>query len=89
MTHEEKKHPAAIDIDRVKMYDDSKVDGLVNALLLTFGVIMLIVPLWVLDIIESTHYRLAFISCAIVLFLLLIAGLTAAKPSEALAGTAA
>jgi len=60
-----------------------------NFFLLTLGLVMLICPLWVLDYLQGTEERLGFISGAIVLFLLLISSLTSAKPSEALAGTAA
>ena len=83
------REPANIDKRTVFMYSDARVDLVVTVLLLVLGLVMLIVPLWILDVIRNTQYRLAFISCAIVIFLLLISGLTAARPSEALAGTAA
>jgi sterol desaturase/sphingolipid hydroxylase (fatty acid hydroxylase superfamily) len=70
-------------------YSDSYLDAFVHLLQLIVGVLMLIGPLWILNAIQDPHGKLAFISGAMVLFLLIITVLTAAKASEALAATAA
>lgn len=53
------------------------------------GMIMLIVPLWVLAVTHGTMARLGVITGFIMFFLALVAFATVARPFESLAATAA
>lgn len=68
---------------------DGLIERFVTILVTTFGLLMLIVPLWILAYVHSTAVKLGVISGFVVLFLVLISFATVAKPSETLAATAA
>jgi hypothetical protein len=77
------------DSKTIRYYSDRRVDMFADIVLLGLGLVLLICPLWVLDVVRNTECRLAFISCSILIFMLLVSLLTPAGPSEALAATAA
>lgn len=68
---------------------DARVDGCIGITITILGMIMLILPLWILAITEGTIERLSIIIGFIVLFLCLIAFTTVARPFESLAAAAA
>jgi hypothetical protein len=73
----------------IRYYSDGRADLFADMVLLGLGLLMLICPLWILEVIGNIHCRLAFISCSILVFMLLVSLLTPARPSEAFAATAA
>ena len=68
---------------------DEKIDTFVNVVIGAFGLLMLVIPLWILFSIASTKYQLVAITLFITLFMGSIQSFTIARPSEALAATAA
>lgn len=68
---------------------DEKIDTFVNVVIGAFGLLMLVIPLWILFSIASTKYQLVAITLFIMLFMGSIQSFTIAKPFEALAATAA
>ena len=68
---------------------DSRIDSYIGITITIFGMIMLIIPLWILTIIEGTMKRLGVITGFVVLFLCFIAFTSVAKPFESLAAAAA
>lgn len=68
---------------------DARIDKFVAATITVLGMIMLIVPLWVLASTHGTMRRLGVITGFVVLFLALVAFTTVARPFESLAAAAA
>ncbi|EKG10199.1 hypothetical protein MPH_12799 [Macrophomina phaseolina MS6] len=73
----------------VIVYDDDLVDKLVMGIILFLGLIMLLVPAWLLNQIPSHTVRLGIISGFISLFVGLLLLVTPSKPFETMVGTAA
>lgn len=73
----------------VSYYSDKRMDEFASSFIVTAGVIMLIVPLWILQSLESPTYKLVVITLFIFAFLLTLSFAMAAKPFEALGATAA
>jgi ABC-type uncharacterized transport system fused permease/ATPase subunit len=68
---------------------DKRIDIFIGITITLLGMMMLIVPLWVLAVTHSTMARLAVITGFITAFLALVAITTVARPFESLAVTAA
>ncbi|KAF1948719.1 hypothetical protein CC80DRAFT_485693 [Byssothecium circinans] len=75
--------------DLLHYTSDSRVDAFVAATVTFLGMVMLIVPLWVLAVTHGTMKRLGVITGFVVLFLGLVAFTTVARPFESLAAAAA
>jgi len=68
---------------------NEKLEKFVTVIICLVGLIMLIVPLWILTYVKGMKERLGIITGCLVLFLLLIQGVSIARPFETLAATAA
>ncbi|KAF2866603.1 hypothetical protein BDV95DRAFT_204083, partial [Massariosphaeria phaeospora] len=68
---------------------DARIDVFVGGTVLVLGMIMLIVPLWILAITQGTMERLGVITGFVVLFLALMAFSTGAGPVHCFAAAAA
>lgn len=68
---------------------DAKIDNSIGITITIMGMLMLIVPLWVLNGTNGPRAKLGVITGFIVLFLGLIAFTTVARPFESLAAAAA
>ncbi|KAF2658978.1 hypothetical protein K491DRAFT_651838 [Lophiostoma macrostomum CBS 122681] len=85
-----KKPPPSADHDEAIHYSsDRRIDAFIGVAVTIMGMLMLIVPLWVLAVTEGMLKRLGVITGFVVLFLCLVAFATVAKPFEALAAAAA
>lgn len=78
-----------IEDENIHYASDQRIEFFVNVVITLMGMVMLILPLWVLAIVERTTYRLAFITTFLALFLCLVSFTTVAKPFESLGATAA
>lgn len=67
---------------------DEPVDAIASGGVFIVGAIMLIIPLWILAIVEDMFRRLAIITAFIALLLMVLTSATLAKPFEILATTA-
>jgi hypothetical protein len=67
----------------------ARIDGCIGITITLLGMIMLVIPLWILAVTEGMMERLGVITGFIVLFLGLIAFTTVARPFESLAAAAA
>jgi hypothetical protein len=83
------RKPSKIQDDNIHYSSDQRIDLFVNVIMTSMGMIMLILPLWVLAFVERTTYRLAIITTFLALFLCLVSFATVAKPFESLGATAA
>jgi hypothetical protein len=75
--------------EEIHYSSDSKIDTSIGITITILGMLMLIVPLWVLNETNGARTRLAVITTFIVIFLGLIAFTTVVKPFESLAAAAA
>jgi hypothetical protein len=75
--------------EEIHYSSDTKIDNSIGITITILGMLMLIVPLWVLNETNGTRTRLGVITGFIVLFLGLIAFTTVARPFESLAAAAA
>ncbi|KAF8849149.1 hypothetical protein BDZ45DRAFT_708960 [Acephala macrosclerotiorum] len=66
-----------------------RIDKLVSGIILLAGLLMLVVPLWILQFLSNNVVRLGVITTFVVLFLVVVATISGAKPYESLAATAA
>jgi hypothetical protein len=66
-----------------------RIDKLVSGIILVAGLVMLVVPLWILQFLGDNVVRLGVITAFVVLFLVVVATIAGAKPYESLAATAA
>ena len=69
--------------------DNERVGQFVSAIVIFAGLVMLVAPLWVLEFVDGSVRRLGLITGFIVLFLVLVATVSEARPFESLAATAA
>jgi hypothetical protein len=75
--------------ENIQYVSERRLSHIVSATVITVGLVMLIVPLWVLEVVSpQPYYKLGIISGFIVLFLGMTAYATAARPFETLAATA-
>ena len=68
---------------------DKRIDMFVALIITIVGLLMLIVPLWVLAFVGKTTYRLAIITAFVVIFLCFVSFTTVARPFETLGAAAA
>lgn len=85
-----KKNAAFNDPEAIFFQSEEKVRILDTTIVLVIGLFMLLTPIWVLGLlVKHTKARLGIISAFITLFLFGIQAVTAGKPGETLAATAA
>jgi hypothetical protein len=84
-----KPPPSTEEDDMIHYSSDRRIDACIGVTVTIMGMLMLIVPLWVLAVTEGMMQRLGVITGFVVLFLCLVAFATVAKPFEALAAAAA
>lgn len=77
------------DQDVITYSDDKRIDRFVTVLIVGVGTIMLLVPMWILQALSNSNYKLAVITAFVAVFLGLVSYATVAKPFETLAATAA
>ncbi len=77
------------DKDLVLTISDKRIDRFITCLVVGVGTIMLIAPMWILEVINKSIQKLAVITVFIIVFLAMISSVTVAKPFETLAATAA
>lgn len=70
-------------------HSDDRVQAFDSGLVMLIGLAMLLAPIWILNAVKATDGRLGIITVFVTAFLLLLQVVTAAKPSETLAATAA
>lgn len=70
-------------------YCNTKFDAFVSAVLVIFGLLLLLGPMWILQFMTDNTKRLGIITGFILLFASLLVSATVAKPFEVLAATAA
>jgi hypothetical protein len=75
--------------DRTVWQDDKKIEMFSSLMTGCLGLAMLIGPLWILIYVVKPHQRLGVITGFIVLFYVVVAVATTARPWESLAATAA
>lgn len=84
------KHSEVLVESKTTYYHDTEaIEAFVNAILIAFGLLLFLAPVWSLQFILNDIKRLAVITAFIVLFATILASATAAKPFETLAATAA
>ena len=86
--HKEKHLPWFITED-VKYFSEKKIEAFATATILFLGVVMLIVPLWLLVIIKPMYAKLGTITAFVFVFLMTMAYILAEKPFQALSSAAA
>lgn len=93
MTDYFRRHPnqttASYDVGTIFYHSDEKMQAFDSGLVVFLGIIMLLVPLWILDAMQSKKAILGVISVFVVGFMLLVQVVTLAKPYETLAAAAA
>jgi uncharacterized protein (DUF983 family) len=78
-----------VEDENVHYTSDQRIDLFVNLVIALVGLIMLIVPLWVLAFITWVVHRLAIITSFVVVFLCFVSFTTVARPFETLGAAAA
>jgi hypothetical protein len=73
----------------VKYIADERVETFITVLILAIGLVMLIMPMWILQALQSNIAKLGTITAFVVMFLGMVSSVTVAKPFETLAATAA
>lgn len=68
---------------------EKRVDSFTTSLTILSGLIMLIAPIWILQALSKPKAKLVTITIFIIVFLGMVSYITASKPSETLAATAA
>lgn len=83
------RKPSPIEDQNVHYTSDQRIDVFVNMIIALVGLIMLIVPLWLLAFVASVVHRLAIITSFLVVFLCFVSFTTVARPFETLGAAAA
>lgn len=83
------KTPPPIDDSNIHYTSDQRIDMFVNMIIAMVGLIMLIVPLWVLAFVTWVVHQLAIITSFVVVFLCFVSFTTVARPFETLGAAAA
>lgn len=73
----------------VTYFSDRRMDNFASGVIIGVGMVMLIVPLWILAAMANTTAKLVVITLFVFLFLLILSFAIASKPFEALGATAA
>ncbi|KAI9641351.1 hypothetical protein NHQ30_010153 [Ciborinia camelliae] len=88
-----RRHPtktkASYDAGTIFYHSDDKIQTFDSGIVILLGVIMLLIPLWILEAMQSKKAILGVISVFVVGFMLLVQVVTLAKPYETLAAAAA
>ncbi|KIL93151.1 hypothetical protein FAVG1_03128 [Fusarium avenaceum] len=79
----------AYDASHVSYYSDKRIDHFASGVIIAIGTCLLIIPLWILQALDTLKIKLAVITVFIFVFLLILSISMASKPFEALAATAA
>ncbi|CAJ0548693.1 Ff.00g023060.m01.CDS01 [Fusarium sp. VM40] len=77
------------DASHVSYYSDKRIDHFASGVIIAIGTCLLIIPLWILQALNTLKIKLAVITVFIFVFLLILSISMASKPFEALAATAA
>ncbi|RDL33932.1 Uncharacterized protein BP5553_08300 [Venustampulla echinocandica] len=77
------------DKDVITYTSDKRIDRFITVVVVGIGSVMLIAPMWILQAMPNSRYKLAVITTFIVAFLGMVSYTTIAKPFETLAATAA
>lgn len=83
------KTPPPIEDSNIHYTSDQRIDMFVNLIIALVGLVMLIVPLWVLAFVTWVVHRLAIITSFVVVFLCFVSFTTVARPFETLGAAAA
>jgi len=83
------KTPPPIEDCNIHYTSDQRIDLFVNTIIALVGLVMLIVPLWVLAFVTWVVHRLAIITSFVVVFLCFVSFTTVARPFETLGAAAA
>jgi hypothetical protein len=78
-----------IEDSNIHYTSDQRIDTFVNVIIALVGLVMLIVPLWVLAFVTWVVHRLAIITSFVVVFLCFVSFTTVARPFETLGAAAA
>jgi hypothetical protein len=78
-----------VEDENVHYTSDQRIDLFVNLIIALIGLVMLIVPLWVLAFVTWVVHRLAIITSFVVVFLCFVSFTTVARPFETLGAAAA
>lgn len=81
--------PSPLEDENVYYTLNRRIDMFVNVIIALIGLIMLIVPLWVLAFVTWVVHRLAIITTFVVIFLCFVSFTTVARPFETLGAAAA
>ena len=84
-----KPPPPPIEDKNIHYTSDQRIDMFVNRIIAMVGLIMLIVPLWVLAFVTWVVHRLAIITSFVVVFLCFVSFTIVARPLERLGSAAA
>ncbi|KAH8174765.1 hypothetical protein LIA77_06184 [Sarocladium implicatum] len=74
--------------EHVLYFSDKRLDRFASILIILIGVTMLLTPLWILQAVQASLYKLVVISVFILVFLVTMSFTMAARPFEGLAATA-
>jgi hypothetical protein len=85
----EEMHISTMDSKHTFISDDTKTDKLATTALFLVGLSVIVVPLWVLWLLQTTRAKLIAISIFILIFLVFLLTCTVARPLQVLAATAA
>ncbi len=81
--------PLSVLFPTVSFYSDKAMDLFVSVVAITLGVVMLVVPLWVLQALGEASLKLGVITAFVLACLLLTSFAMTSRPLEALGATAA
>lgn len=77
------------DKDIVIYWSNERIDRFIALFVVVCGMVMLIDPLWILQALHGSYRKLGTITGFVIVFVLMLSYITAAKPFETLAATAA
>lgn len=76
-------------LEQVGYYSDKRMNAFVSILITTIGMVLLIVPIWILEALNNLKAKLGVITIFVFVFLVALSSAMATKPFEALGATAA
>ncbi|OTA81341.1 hypothetical protein M434DRAFT_54012, partial [Hypoxylon sp. CO27-5] len=76
-------------LENVSYFSEKKMNMFVSAVITTIGTALLLVPLWILQTLDSSKMKLVVITVFIFVFLVVLSSALVTKPFEALGATAA
>ncbi|KAI0900754.1 hypothetical protein F4806DRAFT_449816 [Annulohypoxylon nitens] len=81
--------PGEQGLEYVGYYSDKRLNAFVSGIITAIGTLLLIVPIWILETLESLKAKLGVITIFVFVFLVVLSSAMATKPFEALGATAA